>query len=156
MSALLSLNLKAQATELERSILHSVPLDPHSDDPSLYVLRIPGIREDSPKLAIDGRMLVRGLFSVHRMASSEAIEVEVVGSIKAQGLVYVRAPDLAAVDAVLPKVKTTGEDGHPRLSALYQVRFKASAAPVCAMQDAVSGTCSLLSEMGKPVANPIS
>ena len=72
--------------------------------------------------------------------STLAVETEVVGLAKAKGWVYVYAPQLAEVDAALPKVAG---------SAIYQVQFFVSAAPLCAMQDAVrtyrlywSGACS--------------
>lgn len=135
-TALLSLVLQAQVEEMEKALIHMVPLHVHDQSGGTYRLHIPGIREDSPRLTIGDRLILRGLYLELRLAGSVAVEAEVVGLVKAKGWVYARAPHLADVDASLPKIVPKGEDGPG--SAMYQVEFRVSAAPLCTMQDAVS------------------
>jgi hypothetical protein len=135
-TALLLLVLQAQVEEMERALILMVPLHLHLAADSTYRLHIPGIREDSPHLTIGDRLVLRGLYPDIKAPSSLAVEAEVVGLVKAQGWVYVRSPHLAAMDASLPRVFPKGQKNPP--AAMYQIQFMVAAAPLCAMQDAVS------------------
>lgn len=132
-TALLSLYLSAQVEEMEKALIHMVPLHLPNNADFTYRLQIPGIREDSPRLSIGDRLILRGLDGVARLPSPVAVQVEVIGMMKAQGWVYVRSSHLAAIDAAFPRAMTDGV-----MAAMYQVQFSVSVAPLCAMQDAVS------------------
>lgn len=136
-TALLSLVLQAQIDDMDRALIHSVPLHLHQAAAMTYRLEIPGIREDSPRIAVGDRLVMRGLYPEIHSFSPVAIEVEVVGLVKAKAWVYVKSPDIAALDATLPKSRIATDKGDV-WSARYQISFKVSVAPLCAMQDAVS------------------
>lgn len=125
-SKLLSLHLFAQTLEAEKAKVYSAPVTVDEVLEGTFRLHIPGIREDIPRLNLGDRLMMRGLYPLLSVPSQGAVEAEVVGVVKVQGLVYVRSPSLAVLDASLPK------------PARYQITFSVSSAPVCHSQDAVS------------------
>ena len=128
-ACLLSYHLLAETENASAAILYQARLRLQDYGKGTYRVHIPGVREDSPRLNLGDRLVLRGLYPDDKMPSDRAAEAEVVGMAKARGWVYIRSPYLRRLDAALPKI---GEESH------YQVEFKVSAAPVCAMQDAVS------------------
>jgi len=166
-SSLLSLNLAAEAAQLEKGVIHCIPvaLRPEASKGvggnkgalnktvtsppagAMFAVTIPGIREDAPKLQLGDRLLFRGLDTDHQLASFEAVEAEVVGLVKMRGVVYVRSSHLMELDRVLPKYRIAANENSDKIqgrkeeetwASKYQIRFYVSAASVCAMQDAVS------------------
>jgi hypothetical protein len=128
--------------------LSSRPTDNAKAPYDLFKVHLPGIREDSPKLQVGDRLLFRGLIEEYQAGTQEAVETEVVGIVKSQGMVYVRSEYLRVLDDMLPKysIKKKGKNGKPdgqAFASKYQIQFYASAAPICAMQDAVSTSTSL-------------
>ena len=95
----------------------------------IYVLSIPGIREDTPRMFIGDSVFLQGLDTVRKRINGLPVEAEVIGILKAKGEVFVMSP-------MLPSIVYTVATADPR--CMFQVSFRATAAPVCAMQDAVS------------------
>jgi cytochrome oxidase assembly protein ShyY1 len=157
--------------EMDKSLLHMVPVhlipsqSHHPGDQPAYRLQIPGIREDSPKLANGDILVLRGLFPGYKSAAQLSLEVEVTGMVKIGGWVYVRSPALAQIHASLPgvepvvqqfvseSIERAADQGKEKVR-MYRVEFKASAGPVCAMQDAVSDFLSLSQCPSDPIQGP--
>ena len=130
-TALLSMWLDA---ELKRMQTAMIPLVYLRFEPALngsFRIAIPGIREDSPKLAIGDRVRLRGMIQAARLASNTSVEAEVIGLNKLAGWVYVKSPHLHWVIENQPP------------QALFRVNFLLSVDPFCAMQDAVSSVSRL-------------
>jgi len=145
-SQLLSLNLAREAQILKNGLIHCIAVElspirlggPNGGNDGIFRVNIPGIREDSPKLQVGDKLLFRGLDTDYQVASAEAVEAEVVGMLKAQGVVFVGSTHLMDLDRVLPKYPLNSNKGTQMWASKYQIRFYASTAPACAMQDAVS------------------
>ena len=155
-SVLLSLHLRQQTIEMDQALIYNVPLhvSPRSDH--IYRIHIPGIREDTPRLAIGDRLLFRGLYLDWKAPSLAAVEGEIVGMIKSQGYVFVRSPNLEELDKSLPRLNTPSirieaptsdassgysastERGVDAPPACFQIRFLVNSSAACVMQDAVS------------------
>ncbi|KAK1921912.1 P-loop containing nucleoside triphosphate hydrolase protein [Papiliotrema laurentii] len=154
-SVLLSLHLRQQTIEMDQALIYNVPLhvSPRSDH--IYRIHIPGIREDTPRLAIGDRLLFRGLYLDWKAPSLAAVEGEIVGMIKSQGYVFVRSPNLEELDKSLPRLNTptvrietptidagSGHSASPERGvdarpACFQIRFLVNSSAACVMQDAV-------------------
>lgn len=64
----------------------------------LWQLRIPGTREDSPRLMMNDTLWIRGLYRRLRTATETAVEARITGTIKRQGLVFFECPALDSMD----------------------------------------------------------
>ena len=135
-SALLAQQLEGQAQVMLNAKIHeiAVTLDKVNDDTLLII--VPGIREDSPKLNIGDRMVLRPLDTLNSAPAPFVVEVEVVGLDKLKGGIYVKSKHLANIHKYVP-VDAKG-------NRKYQIEFKASTDIVCDQQDAVSSLFSSL------------
>jgi len=116
--------------------IYEISLNFEKVDKNTFKIVVPGIREDSPKLAIGDRMTFRGLDTIAHTAGYYLIEAEVVGLDKLKGGIYVKSDALHYHHHHLMPMDHRGEKK-------YQVQFKASTDSVCDMQDAVSYTVDL-------------
>lgn len=128
-SALLAQSFSAQVEEYRSAKIYDTILEPDLLGDELYAISVPGIREDSPKLAISDKIYLRGLLTIIKQGSPTVSEAEVVGLNKIKGLVYIRSPHIAVDLAYVSR------DQQGQLH--YQVEFKCSSDAACAMQDAV-------------------
>lgn len=125
-TALLSMWLDADLKRMKASTIPLVALQFTPSANASYRIVIPGIREDSPKLAIGDRVRLRGMLPDRQLASNMSTEAEVIGLNKLAGWVYVKGPHLHWIIA-----------NHPPHSR-FRLNFMLSVDPFCAMQDAVS------------------
>lgn len=129
-SSLLAQSFQAQVDEYKEAKLWSVSLEPEPLGDDLFTISVPGIREDSPKLNLGDRMMLRVLRPDFQMAARSANEAEVAGLDKLKGTVYIKSPYLAL------DLRAQQRDDNGKLH--HQVDFRCSSDGVCAMQDAVS------------------
>jgi hypothetical protein len=129
-SALLGQQLEGQVRAMSNAKIHEIAITLDQVNGDTFLIMVPGIREESPKLAIGDRMMLRPLDTMLRVPASCVIEVEVVGLDKPKGGIYVKSGDLAAIHWAVP-VDLKG-------NRKYQLEFMASTDNVCDMQDAVS------------------
>lgn len=125
-TALISMWLDADLKRMKNATIPLVALQFTPAAKGTYSLNIPGVREDSPKLAIGDRLRLRGMLPDRQLASTMSSEAEVIGVNKLAGWVYVQSPHLSWVIANQPP------------QARFRVNFMLSVDPFCAMQDAVS------------------
>lgn len=128
-SALLGQTFQAQVEEYDAAKIYDVALEVKALGNDLHAVPVPGIREDSPRLAIGDRMTFRQLWTDAKQAATSVSEAEVVGLNKVKGLVYVRSPYVSAD-------KAWGQSDKWNRSH-FQIEFKCTSDSVCAMQDAV-------------------
>ena len=129
-SALLAQHLEGQVQAMAGAKIHDIAIDLDTVNGDTLKIMVPGIREDSPKLNIGDRMMLRPLDTVSQFPAPFVIEVEVVGLDKLKGGIYVRSEQLAYLHSTVP-VDYNG-------ARKYQIEFKASTDNVCDLQDAVS------------------
>ena len=126
--------------------------------PGLWQLRIPGTREDSPRLFIDDRLRIRGLYRQLETATETAVQARITGTIKREGLVFFECPALEAMDQHLrhhpsggsheytAEFPALGIRGQPRtvtnhtsgVGPEYMVEFYPSTDALITMHNAVS------------------
>ena len=126
--------------------------------PGLWQLRIPGTREDSPRLFIDDRLRIRGLYRQLETATETAVQARITGTIKREGLVFFECPALEAMDQHLrhhpsggshvytAEFPALGVRGQPRIvtnhtsgvGPEYMVEFYPSTDALITMHNAVS------------------
>ncbi|WWC71188.1 uncharacterized protein I206_105141 [Kwoniella pini CBS 10737] len=144
-SELLSLHLSALMKDCQRSRLSCTVIQPFliAGLQDTYRIYVPGIREDSPRLNIGDRMIIRGLYQQMQLASHSVIEAEVVGLEKAKSWVYVRSPHLIGLDGEQAELKkdhvqySENESNGSIVGIRCQISFLLNVKPVCDMQDAV-------------------
>ena len=124
-TALISMWLDADLKRMKDATIPLVTLEFTPAANGSYRISIPGIREDSPKLAIGDRVRLRGMLPDRQLASNVSAEAEVIGLNKLAGWVYVKGPHLNWIIANQPP--------HSK----FRVNFMLSVDPFCAMQDAV-------------------
>lgn len=129
-SDLLAQQLAGQAQAMSDAKIHEIAITVDEVNGNTLKLFVPGIREDSPKLSIGDRMVLRPLDTYYRAPAPFVIEVEVVGLDKMKGGVYVTSYHLAGLHSSVP-VDAKG-------NRKYQIEFKASSDGLCDQQDAVS------------------
>jgi hypothetical protein len=129
-SALLAQHLEGQVQAMAGAKIHEIAIDLDTVNGDTLKIMVPGIREDSPKLNIGDRMMLRPLDTLSQTPAPFVIEVEVVGLDKLKGGIYVRSEHLAYLHSTVP-VDLKG-------NRKYQIEFKASTDNVCDLQDAVS------------------
>ena len=127
---LLSLHLLSLIDEAKKALLFTTDLERYeADGPAQYILTVPGVREDTPKLFIGDNVFIRALDTNLKRPIGYRVEAEITGILKREGQVFLRSSSLTEL---VDYVENRG------ISIIYQAAFKASAVPVCAMQDAVS------------------
>lgn len=140
-TSLLSMSLAADLRRMQESAipltaLEFAPASPHSSPAASFRMFVPGVREDSPRLAIGDRMILRimqpGATPTDVIPHPIAVEAEVHGLDKKAGSVYITCPGLSAnmPDYLVQHINSGG--------IRFQVRFLLASDPVCAMQDSVS------------------
>jgi hypothetical protein len=127
---LLAQQLQGQLQTMVDAKIYEISLTLDRVEQDTFKIIVPGIREDSPKLAIGDRMTFRGLDTINHLASYDLVEAEVVGLDKLKGGIYVKSRNLGYQHSWMP----TDQRGETK----YQVQFKASTDAYCDMQDAVS------------------
>jgi hypothetical protein len=129
-SGLLAQQLRGHIDAMVEAKIHEISLTFEPIRRDVFKIFVPGIREDSPKLAIGDRMMFRPLNPQCHVALPFSVEGEVMGLEKLKGGVYVKSEMLASLDSYVPP--------DTRGNKKYQVEFKTSTDAVCDMQDAVS------------------
>ncbi|WWC89628.1 uncharacterized protein L201_004553 [Kwoniella dendrophila CBS 6074] len=138
-SNLLSLHLSALLENTRQAFLPLTSIQPYpvAGLSNTYRIYVPGIREDSPRLYIGDRMIIRGLYQQYQQASINAIEAEVVGLEKTKSWVYVQSPHLGRLDGDrVASANGAGVVGNG-FGVRCQIKFLLNVKPVCDMQDAV-------------------
>lgn len=148
-TSLLSISLAADLLRMKESAIPLTTLEfvptsliPNSDSAASFKMYVPGVREDSPRLAIGDRMILRimqpGATPTDIIPHPIAVEAEVQGLDKRAGSVYITCPGLSEM---MPEYLVQ----HTKSAGLrFQVRFLLASDPVCFMQDAVSEALSHL------------
>jgi hypothetical protein len=105
-----------------------------------WQMQIPGTREDSPRLFIDDRLRIRGLYRMLSTATEAGVQARITGTIKREGLVFFECPALESMDHML---RTSP---HTDRQAEYMIEFYPSSDALFTMHNAVSplpSTCSV-------------
>lgn len=172
-SCLLAMEQEELRQAAGRQVIYGVPitklpLKPGAlqTGPILWQLRIPGTREDSPRLFINDRLRIRGLYRQLETATETAVQARITGTIKRDGLVFFECPALEAMDnhlrhhpsggsseyvTAFPALGVRGQPQLPTSSAgvgpEYMVEFYPSTDALVAMHNAVSQSTLLLYEI---------
>ena len=97
-----------------------------------WQILIPGTREDSPRLFIDDRLSIRGLYRSLQTATEAGVQARITGTIKREGLVFFECPALEAMEQML---RTSP---HTQGRVEYIVEFYPSSDALVTMHNAVS------------------
>jgi hypothetical protein len=97
-----------------------------------WQLLIPGTREDSPRLFIDDRLSIRGLYRSLQTATEAGVQARITGTIKREGLVFFECPALEAMEQMLRL------SPHTEGRVEYIVEFYPSSDALVTMHNAVS------------------
>jgi hypothetical protein len=97
-----------------------------------WQLLIPGTREDSPRLSIDDRLSIRGLYRSLQTATEAGVQARITGTIKREGLVFFECPALESMEQMLRHSPHT--DGRVE----YIVEFYPSSDALVTIHNAVS------------------
>jgi hypothetical protein len=101
----------------------------------IWQLLIPGTREDSPRLFIDDRLSIRGLYRSLQTATEAGVQARITGTIKREGLVFFECPALESMEHMLRHSPLT----NGRVE--YIVEFYPSSDALVTMHNAVSPAC---------------
>jgi hypothetical protein len=129
-STLLAQELEGQVQAMARAKIHEIAITLDKVGADTFKIMVPGIREDSPKLAIGDRMMLRPLDTIQHAPAPFVVEAEVVGLDKMKGAIYIKSTYLADLHEGIPQ--------DLKGNRKYQIEFKISTDTVCDLQDAVS------------------
>lgn len=161
-TALLAMEQEELRQAAGRQVIYGVPITRQSvtsggpqSNPVMWQLRIPGTREDSPRLFIDDRLRIRGLYRPLQTATEAAVQARITGTIKREGLVFFECPSLSEMDTHLRHHPSGGSPEYttafpalqpalqqrnhaPRGGPEYMVEFYPSTDALITMHSAVS------------------
>jgi hypothetical protein len=163
-TALLAMEQEELRQAAGRQVIYGVPITRQTVKPGgpqpkaiMWQLRIPGTREDSPRLFIDDRLRIRGLYRPLQTATEAAVQARITGTIKREGLVFFECPALEEMDhhlrhhpsggspeymADFPALQPAIEQRNdaPKGGPEYMVEFYPSTDALITMHHAVSHT----------------
>lgn len=146
--------LDAMTTQKEQITLWKTRVSVAIWSDAQFVLYVPGIRENHPRLDIGDLVHMREVIEDQKIGSMKAFEGRVVTLRKREGFVHLHSPTLKKhiQTYVTPILGQKFEDGlyafgpEDELPLAFNISFLINAAPSCAMEAAVSSISEVLVE----------
>ncbi|KAF8804411.1 P-loop containing nucleoside triphosphate hydrolase protein [Phlegmacium glaucopus] len=137
--------LDATASQKEQIVLWKLGLKVANWKNAEFVMCVPGIRENYPRLEIGDLVHMREVIEAQKRGSGKAFEGRVVTLRKREGFVYIFSPTLKQhMQTYLPHINFRFEDDLPafgpedKISLAFNVSFVINARPLCLMEVATS------------------
>ncbi|TFK37683.1 P-loop containing nucleoside triphosphate hydrolase protein [Crucibulum laeve] len=140
--SILRWELDTTSSEREQITLWKIGIKVVIWDDSEFLLFVPGIRENYPRLDIGDLLQMREVFEQQQTGSGRAFEGRVMATRKREGFVHFYSPTLRQhIQSIVPHALTQ-EDNIP---LLFNISFLVNARPLCTMASAAATLRDVLS-----------